>query len=94
MAESEVPTLTAEQKRWAFGAAALFLLAIGFLGFALNAQVMVVFAVCWLALQIFGYVGALKMAKGDFAHPLFKSQVMLHAIALALLIAVILRATA
>jgi hypothetical protein len=94
LAESEVPTLTAEQKRWAFGAAALFLLAIGFLGFALNAQVMVVFAVGWLALQIFGYVGALKMAKGDFAHPLFKSQVMLHAIALALLIAVILRATA
>jgi hypothetical protein len=26
LAESEVPTLTAEQKRWAFGAAALFLL--------------------------------------------------------------------
>jgi hypothetical protein len=49
-------------------------------------------AVGWIALQIFGYVGALRMAKGDFAHPLFKSQVMLHVIALALLVAVFMRA--
>ena len=90
--EPDLPALTGEQKRWAFAAAALFLLAVGFLGFALNAQVMVVFAVGWLALMIFGYVGALKMAKGDFAHPLFKSQVMLHVIALALLAAVVMRA--
>ena len=89
MAENDLPPLSGAQKRWAFAAAALFLIAIGFLGFALNAQVMVVFAVGWLALQIFGYIGALKMAKGDFAHPLFKSQVMLHVIALALLAAVI-----
>ena len=92
MAAADHPPLSSEQKLWAFGAAALFLLAIGFLGFALNARVMVVFAVGWVALQIFGYVGALKMAKGDFAHPLFKSQVMLHVIALALLAAVIIRA--
>lgn len=92
MAEPDLPALTGEQKRWAFAAAALFLLAIGFLGFALSAKVMVVFAVGWIALQIFGFAGALKMAKGDFAHPLFKSQVMLHIIALALLAAVILRA--
>lgn len=92
LSNPDLPTLTGEQKRWAFAAAALFLLAVGFLGFALNARVMVVFATGWLALQIFGYVGALKMAKGDFAHPLFKSQVMLHVIALALLAAVIMRA--
>jgi len=92
MATADLPPLSSEQKLWAFGAAALFLLAIGFLGFALNTRVMVVFAVGWVALQIFGYVGALKMAKGDFAHPLFKSQVMLHVIALALLAAVIIRA--
>jgi hypothetical protein len=92
MAQAELPPLSGEQKRWAFAAAALFLLAIGFLGFALNTQVMMVFAVGWVALQIFGYVGALKMAKGDFAHPLFKSQVMLHVIALALLAAVFIRA--
>ncbi len=70
----------------------MFLLAVGFLGFALNAQVMVVFAVGWLALMIFGFVGALRVAKGDFAHALFKAQVMLHVVALGLLVAVILRA--
>ncbi len=92
MAQTDLPALTSEQKRWAFAAAALFLLAIGLLGFALNRQVMVVFAVGWIALQIFGYVGALKLAKGDFAHPLFKSQVLLHVTALALLAAVLLKA--
>ncbi|MXP38398.1 pyridoxal phosphate biosynthetic protein [Erythromicrobium ramosum] len=92
MSNPDLPALIGEQKRWAFAAAALFLLAVGFLGFALNAQVMVVFAVGWLALMIFGYVGALKMAKGDFAHPLFKSQVMLHVVAVGLLVAVMIRA--
>ena len=87
----EPPELTAEQKRWAFGAAALFLLAIGFLGFSLNAQVMVPFAIGWVALQIFGYVGSLKFARGDFASPLFKSQVMLHVMAVMLLGALIFR---
>ena len=92
MSGNDLPPLAPEQQRWAFAAAALFLLAVGFLGFALNAGVMQVFAVGWLALQIFGYVGALKMAKGDFASPLFKSQVMLHIVALGLLTAVFLRA--
>lgn len=92
LASQDLPPLAPEQKLWALAAAALFLLAIGFLGFALNAQVMVVFAVGWIALQIFGYGGALTMAKGDFAHPLFKSQVMLHVIALSLLAAVFIRA--
>lgn len=92
MAGADLPPLTGEQKRWAFAATALFLLAIGFLGFALNAQVMVVFAVGWIALQIFGFAGALKVAKGDFASPLFKSQVMLHVVAIGLLVAVIVRA--
>lgn len=92
MAEPELPALAGQQKLWAFAAAALFLLAIGFLGFALNTGVMRVFAVGWVALQVLGYVGALKMAKGDFAHPLFKSQVMLHVTALALLVAVIFKA--
>ena len=92
MAEREHSTLTGEQQRWAFAAAGLFLLAIGFLGFALNTGVMMVFAVGWVVLQIFGFVGALRLAKGDFAHPLFKSQVMLHVMAAALLAAVIVRA--
>jgi small multidrug resistance pump len=92
VAEPDLPPLAREQKLWAAGAAALFLIAIGFLGFALSARVMIVFAVGWIALQIFGFVSALRMAKGDFAHPLFKSQVMLHVIALALLAAVFTRA--
>lgn len=92
MSESDLPRLSGAQQRWGLAAAVLFLLAIGFLGFALNTGVMVVFAVGWVALQIFGFVGALKMAKGDFAHPLFKSQVMLHVTAAALLVAVFMRA--
>ena len=54
---------------------------------------MVPFAIGWVALQIFGYVGSLKFAKGDFASPLFKSQVMLHVMALMLLGALIMRGT-
>lgn len=85
MSGETLPELTGAQKLWAGAAAALFLLAVGFLGFSLANQVLVPFGIGWVALQIFGYVGALKFAKGDFAHPLFKSQVMLHVIALALL---------
>ena len=92
MSEPDLPTLTGEQKRWAFGAAALFLLAVGFLGFALSQKVMMVFAVGWIMLMIFGFVGAIRIAKGDFAHPLFKAQVMLHVVAVGLLVAVIIRA--
>jgi len=92
MAAPDPPPLSAEQRRWALGAAALFLLAVGFLGFALNAGVMRPFAIGWVALQIFGFVGALKVARGDFAHPLFKAQVMLHVVAVGLLVAVIIRA--
>lgn len=92
MAEPDLPALSGEQKRWAFGAAGLFLLAVGFLGFALNTRVMQVFAVGWIALMIFGFVGAARVAKGDFAHPLFKAQVMLHVVAIGLLVAVIIKA--
>lgn len=91
MSKTDLPPLAPAQKLWAFSAAALFLLAVGFLGFALNTGVMQVFAVGWLVLMILGFVGALKFAKGDFAHPLFKSQVMLHIMALGLLVAVIIR---
>ena len=92
MAAEELPILSRAQKGWALGAAILFLIAIAFLGFALNTGILRGFAIGWVALQIFGYVGALKFAKGDFAHPLFKSQVMLHVIALMLLAASIAKA--
>jgi len=91
LADEQLTELTKPQKRWAFSAAALFLISIGFLGFALSNQVMVAFAIGWVALQIFGYVGSIRIANGDFAHPLFKAQVMLHCAALGLLIAVFLR---
>jgi hypothetical protein len=91
VADPDLPALTGEQKRWAFGAATLFLLAVGFLGFALNTGVMRVFAIGWTMLMIFGFVGAIRVAKGDFAHPLFKAQVMLHVVAVGLLVAVVIR---
>lgn len=93
MSNADLPPLNGEQKRWALSAAGLFLLAVGFLGFALNTGVMQVFAVGWVALMILGFVGAIRVAKGDFAHPLFKAQVMLHVVALGLLVAVIIRAS-
>ena len=83
--------LTGAQKRWGFAAAAIFALSIGFLGYALNAGVLVTFTIGWVALQIFGYAGSIKRTNGDFAHPLFKSQVALHIIALGLLATLILR---
>ncbi|MEM6266779.1 MAG: pyridoxal phosphate biosynthetic protein [Pseudomonadota bacterium] len=92
MPTEDLTELTAAQKFWALCAAALFLLAVGFLGFSLSQGVLVAFAIGWVGLQIFGYVGALKFASGDFAHPLFKSQVMLHIMALALLVMAISRA--
>ena len=91
---SQAPELTAEQKRWAFAGSTLFLTAVGFLGFAMAEGAMLVFAVGWVVLQIFGFVGALRMAKGDFAHPLFKSQVFIHVIALILLVALFFRGPA
>lgn len=93
MAQQDLPPLATEQKVWALAAALLFLLAVGFLGFAFNTGIMLSFAIGWLVLQIFGYVGSLKFANGDFAHPLFKGQVLLHCIALMLLVVTIIRAT-
>lgn len=85
------PELTKEQTRWAGAAAALFLIAIGLLGYAFASGILLPFAAAWVVLQMFGYVGALRFAHGDLSHPLFKSQVMLHAIAFALLIELLFR---
>lgn len=85
------PELTNAQTRWALAAAVLFLTAIGLLGYAFASGTLLPFAAGWVVLQMFGYAGALRFAHGDLAHPLFKSQVMLHAIAFALLIGVMTR---
>ena len=94
MSEKNPPTLSREQTRWAFAGSSLFLTAIGFLGYALAQGVIVPFAIGWVALQIFGFGGALRIAKGDLAHPLFKSQVMVHFVVLGLLFAIMLRGPA
>lgn len=69
-----------------------FLLSLGLLGFALNNRVMIAFALGWPALQVFGYVGSLKLAKGDLTHYLFKSQVLLNYMVLTLLVMLVVRA--
>ncbi len=81
--------LTSKQKLWALAAVIPFLLSIGFLGYALNQKLVMVLAIAWPALQIFGYVGAISRAKGDFSHPLWISQVMIHWIALVLIGAIV-----
>ncbi|MEO1047910.1 MAG: pyridoxal phosphate biosynthetic protein [Pseudomonadota bacterium] len=85
--------LTKEQTRWAFAAATLFLSAMGLLGYAFASGAFLPFAIGWVVLQMFGYVGALRFAHGDLAHPLFKSQVMLHGMALVLLVGLVSRAS-
>lgn len=90
---SQAPELTAGQSRWAFVGSMLFLTAIGFCGYALAEGALVPFAAGWVVLQLFGYVGALRIGKGDFAHPVFKSQVFVHTIVLMLLLALVFRGT-
>ena len=78
-------SLAPKQKLWALAAFIPFLLSIAFLGYALNQKTVLVLAIAWPALQIFGYVGAISRSKGDFSHPLWISQVMIHWIALVLI---------
>lgn len=82
-----------QQKLWAALAAIPFLLSIALLGFALNRQVLLAFAIGWPIIQVIGYTGSLQRAGGDFTHPLFKTQVVMNYIALTLLVAIIIRAT-
>ena len=83
--------LTRSAKLWALAAAIPFLLSILLLGFALSRQVLVPFAIGWPIIQIFGYWGSLKRAQGQIDHPLVKTQVMLHWMMLAILIAIATR---
>lgn len=83
--------LTRSAKLWALGAAIPFLLSILLLGFAFSRQTFLAFAIGWPIIQVFGYAGSLKRAQGQIDHPLVKTQVMLHWMMLAILIAIFAR---
>jgi hypothetical protein len=84
---------TRAQGLWTIAGVIPFLLSIALLGYALTKQVLVLFAVGWLVLQVFGYFMTLKMAEGDPSHHLVKAQVLLHWIALMLLVAMLMKAS-
>ena len=77
----------------ALAAAIPFLLSLALLGFALSRQTLLAFAIGWPLVQVFGYGGSLKLAKGEVDHPLVKTQIVLHWMMLALFIAILVRAT-
>ncbi len=84
-------TLTRTVKLWALGAAIPFLASIALLGFAISRQTLLAFAIGWPIIQVFGYSGSLKRAEGQIDHPLVKTQVVLHWMMLAILVAIFAR---
>lgn len=84
--------LTRAQKLWALTAAVIFVLSLCFLGFAVTTRNAVLFAVGWPLLQVLGYSGSLKRARGDTAHYLFKAQVLLNCTVVALIAASLVKA--
>jgi len=83
--------LTRSVKFWALGAAIPFLASIALLGFAISRQTLLAFAIGWPIIQVLGYSGALKRAKGQIDHALVKTQVVLHWMMLAMLMAIFAR---
>ncbi len=88
---SEQAQVTSAQFGWFLAGALSFILSIALLGYSLWTGIALSFAILWPLLQIFGYGMALKMAKGDPAHYLVKTQVVLHWMMVFLLAAMILR---
>lgn len=76
---------------WFFAGAVPFVLSIALFGYSLSTRIALSFAILWPLLQIFGYGMTLKMAKGDPAHYLVKTQIILHWIIVILLAAMISR---
>ena len=76
----------------ALAAAVPFLLSLALLGFAICRQTFLAFAIGWPLFQIFGYGGSLSLAKGAIDHPLVKTQIVLHWMMLALVIAILVGA--
>ncbi|RGP40102.1 hypothetical protein BPTFM16_00378 [Altererythrobacter insulae] len=88
------PEVSLTQLGWFVAGAIPFLMSIALLGYSITTQVALSFAVVWPLLQIFGYTMTLKMAKGDPAHHLVKTQVILHWIIVLLLGALIIKGDA
>jgi len=84
---------TRAQHLWLVAGAIPFLLSIFLLGVSLNSGLLTAFAIGWPLVQVFGYGGSLKLAKGEVDHPLVKTQIVLHWMMLALFIAILVRAT-
>lgn len=77
----------------ALAAAVPFLLSLALLGFAISRQTFLAFAIGWPLFQIFGYGGSFSLAKGAIDHPLVKTQIVLHWMMLAIVIAILVRAS-
>ena len=84
-----VPTL--RERLLLFAAAIPFLLSLGLAGFAVNTGTLLAFGIGWPMLQAAMYFGAFKFAKGEIDHPLVTSQIALHWLMLALVIALLVR---
>ena len=92
MARNGDSDLSRNDKLWALAAAIPFLVSVAVLAIALNRRAFLEFAIGWPVIQILFYTGAIRMAGGRIDHPFVKTQVMLHWMMLALLVAIIARA--
>lgn len=79
---------------WALAAAIPFLVSLALLGMTLAHRLAHAFAIAWPLVQLFGYYGALRFAKGQVDHRLFHTQVVLHWLVLVLLVAMMMRGSA
>ena len=84
--------LSGAEKAWALGAAIPFLFSLVVLGIAVQRGTFLEFAIGWPLIQMLFYYGAIRQADGAIDHPLVKTQVMLHWMMLAMLVAIITRA--
>ena len=58
---------------------------------ALNLGQFLVFGIAWPLFQLVGYTMTLKIARGDFTHPMVVTQICLHWIIAVLLITLMVR---
>ena len=88
-----VPGPSRSDTLWALLAIIPFLLSIALLAYSIAQQAAFAFAFAWPVLQIIGYAGSLKRSGGVVAHPLVKTQVVVHWLVLVLFVALWMRAS-